>query len=101
MLRSTRTITTTGPRSLRVGTRCSSASGTDNPFAPGAVNNLYVSERKHDRAPWGPRINLDTINCSGCFGGLPTIRAGGKELCWMGDRGDSYRDKDIYCARRR
>jgi hypothetical protein len=77
------------------------ASGTDNPFAPGAVNNLYVSERKHDRAPWGPRINLDTINCPGCFSGLPTIRAGGKELCWMGDRGDSYGDKDIYCARRR
>jgi hypothetical protein len=32
---------------------------------------------------------------------LPTIRAGGKEICWMGDRGDSFGDKDIYCATRR
>jgi hypothetical protein len=76
------------------------ASGTDNPFAPGAVNHLYVSERQHDAAPWGPRIYLDTINCPTCFGGLPTIRAHGKELCWMGDRGDSYGDTDIYCAMR-
>jgi hypothetical protein len=76
-------------------------SGTDNPFDPGAVNNLYVSERRSDRAPWGPRIDLDTVNCPGCFSGLPTIRADGTELCWMGDRGDSYGDKDIYCAHRR
>jgi hypothetical protein len=77
------------------------SSGTDNPFAPGAINHLYVSERKNDRAPWGPRIYLDTLNCPTCFGGLPTIRAGGKEICWMGDRGDSLGDKDIYCAMRR
>ena len=77
------------------------SSGTDNPFAPGAINHLYVSERKNDRAPWGPRIFLDTLNCPTCFGGLPTIRAGGKEICWMGDRGDSFGDKDIYCATRR
>ena len=77
------------------------SSGTDNPFAPGAINHLYVSERKDDRAPWGPRIFLDTLNCPTCFGGLPTIRAGGKEICWMGDRGDSFGDKDIYCATRR
>ncbi len=77
------------------------ASGADNPFAPGAVNNLYVSERKNDGAPWGPRIYLDTINCPTCFGGLPTISGSGKELCWMGDRGDSYGDKDIYCAERK
>jgi WD40-like Beta Propeller Repeat len=77
------------------------SSGTDNPFAPGAINHLYVSERKDDRAPWGPRIFLDTLNCPACFGGLPTIRAGGKEICWMGDRGDSLGDKDIYCATRR
>ena len=77
------------------------SSGTDNPFAPGAINHLYVSERKNDRAPWGPRIYLDTLNCPTCFGGLPTIRAGGKEICWMGDRGDSFGDKDIYCATRR
>lgn len=77
------------------------ASGNDNPFAPGAVNYLYVSERRNDSAPWGQRINLDTINCQACFSGLPTIRAGGAELCWMGDRGDSYGDKDIYCAKRR
>ena len=74
------------------------SSGTDNPFAPGAINHLYVSERQNDRAPWGPRIYLDTLNCPTCFGGLPTIRAGGKEICWMGDRGDSFGDKDIYCA---
>jgi hypothetical protein len=77
------------------------SSGTDNPFALGAVNYLYVSERQNDRAPWGPRIYLDTLNCPTCFGGLPTIRAGGKEICWMGDRGDSFGDKDIYCATRR
>jgi len=77
------------------------SSGTDNPFAPRAVNDLYVSERQNDRAPWGPRIALDTLNCPTCFGGLPTIRAGGKEICWIGDRGDSLGDKDIYCALRR
>ena len=77
------------------------SSGTDNPFAPGAINHLYVSERKNDGAPWGPRICLDTLNCPTCFGGLPTIRAAGEEICWMGDRGDSFGDKDIYCATRR
>ena len=77
------------------------SSGTDNPFAPGAINHLHVSERQNDRAPWGPRIYLDTLNCPTCFGGLATIRAGGKEICWMGDRGDSFGDKDIYCATRR
>ena len=77
------------------------SSGTDNPFAPGAINHLYVSERQNDRAVWGPRIYLDTLNCPTCFGGLPTIRAGGKEICWMGDRGDSFGDKDIYCATQR
>jgi WD40-like Beta Propeller Repeat len=39
------------------------SSGTDNPFAPGAINHLYVSERKNDRGSWGPRIYLDTLNC--------------------------------------
>ena len=77
------------------------SSGTDNPFAPSAINHLYVSERKNDGAPWGPRIFLDTLNCPTCFGGLPTIRAAGEEICWMGDRGDSFGDKDIYCATRR
>jgi hypothetical protein len=76
-------------------------SGTDNPFAPGAINHLYASERRNDGEPWGPRIYLDTLNCPTCFGGLPTIRAAGKEICWMGDRGDSLGDKDIYCALRR
>jgi hypothetical protein len=77
------------------------SSGADNPFAPGAINYLYVSTRQNDTAPWGPRIYLDTLNCPTCFAGLPTIRAGGKEICWMGDRGDSFGDKDIYCATRR
>jgi hypothetical protein len=77
------------------------SSGTDNPFAPGAINHLYVAERQNDRAPWGPRIYLDTLNCPTCFGGLPTIRAGGKEICWMGNRGDSLGDMDLYCAIRR
>ena len=77
------------------------SSGVDNPFAPGAINHLYVSERQNDRAPWGPRLYLDTLNCPTCFGGLPTIRASGQEICWMGDRGDSFGDKDIYCAKRR
>ena len=77
------------------------SSGVDNPFAPGAINHLYVSERQNDRAPWGPRLYLDTLNCPTCFGGLPTIRASGQEICWMGDRGDSFGNKDIYCALRR
>jgi len=77
------------------------AAGNDNPFAPGAINHIYVSERKTKREPWGAPVYLDTINCSTCFGGLPTIRGNGKEICWMGDRGDSYGDKDIYCAQRR
>jgi hypothetical protein len=77
------------------------SSGIDNPFAPGAINHLYVSKRQNDRAPWGPRIYLDTLNCPTCFGGLPTIRAGGKEICWMGNRGDSLGDMDLYCAIRR
>ena len=76
------------------------SSGTDNPFAPGAVNHLYVSERQSD-GTWGARIYLDTLNCPTCFGGLPTIRAGGREICWMGNRGDSFGDMDIYCAIRR
>ena len=76
------------------------SSGADNPFAPGALNHPYVSELQAD-GTWGPRIYLDTLNCPTCFGGLPTIRAGGREICWMGDRGDSLGDKDIYCATRR
>jgi hypothetical protein len=90
-----------GPTTTPSGHVMFFTSGTDNPFAPGAVNHLYVSERRSDASAWGPRIELDTINCPTCFSGLPTIRANGAELCWMGDRGDSYGDKDIYCARRR
>jgi hypothetical protein len=41
------------------------------------------------------------VNCPTCFAGLPTISASAKTLCWMGDRGDSIGDKDIYCAERR
>jgi len=77
------------------------AAGNDNPFAPGAINHIYVSERKNKHESWGAPIYLDTINCPTCFGGLPAIRGNGKEICWMGDRGDSYGDKDIYCAQRR
>jgi hypothetical protein len=77
------------------------AAGVDNPFAPGAINYIYVSERKNQNEPWSAPIYLDTINCPTCFAGLPAIRAGGKEICWMGNRGDSYGDMDIYCAERR
>jgi len=77
------------------------AAGTDNPFAPGAINHIYVSDRKNEHDSWGTPIYLDTINCSTCFGGLPAIRAGDKEICWMGNRADSYGDMDIYCAQRR
>jgi WD40-like Beta Propeller Repeat len=90
-----------GPALTPSGNTMFFASGIDNPFAPGAINHLYVSERQNDSSPWGPRVYLDTINCASCFGGLPTIRAGGKEICWMGNRGDSYGDMDIYCATRR
>ena len=77
------------------------SAGSDNPFAPGAINHICVSQRKNIHEPWGAPIYLDTINCATCFGGLPTIRGNGKEICWIGDRGDSYGDKDIYCAQRR
>jgi hypothetical protein len=77
------------------------AAGNDNPFAPGAINHIYVSERRNKHELWGTPIFLDTINCANCFGGLPTIRGDGKEICWMGNRGDSFVDKDIYCAQRR
>ena len=77
------------------------AAGSDNPFAPGAINHIYVSERRNKHEPWGAPIYLDTINCPTCFGGLSTIRGNGEEICWMGDRGDSFGDKDVYCARRR
>jgi WD40 repeat protein len=75
------------------------SAGVDNPFAPGAVNSIYVSERKNENDPWGTPIYLDTINCPTCFAGLPAIRAGGKEICWMGNPGDG--NMDIYCATRR
>jgi len=88
-----------GPKLTANGRTMFFSAGIDNPFAPGAINNLYVSERKNQDEPWGDPIYLDTLNCPTCFGGLPTIRADGKEICWMGARGDS--DKDIYCARRR
>jgi hypothetical protein len=75
------------------------SAGIDNPFTPGAVNHIYVSERKNENDPWGTPIYLDTINCPTCFAGLPAIRAGGKEICWMGNPGDG--NMDIYCATRR
>jgi len=77
------------------------AAGKDNPFAPGAINNLYVVERANHSAPWGPPVFLSSINCPTCFSGLPTISADARTLCWMGDRGDSFGDKDIYCAERK
>jgi WD40-like Beta Propeller Repeat len=90
-----------GPELTPNGKTMFFSAGFDNPFAPYAINHLYVSERKNENEPWGNPIYLDTLNCPSCFGGLPTIRADGKEICWMGDRGDSCGDKDIYCARRR
>ena len=77
------------------------AAGKDNPFAPGGINHLYVSERRNKHYAWGPPMYLASINCPTCFGGLPTVTANARELCWMGDRGDSYGDRDIYCAKRR
>ena len=90
-----------GPALTPTGHTMFFASSIDDPFVPGTISHLYVSERQNDGAPWGPRIYLDTINCPTCYGALPTIRANGKELCWMGERGDSLGDKDIYCATRR
>jgi len=74
--------------------------GADNPFSPGHLLNIYVSERQGDGETWGDPIYLDTINCPTCDSELPGIRADGKEICWIGDRGDSYGDADIYCATR-
>ena len=90
-----------GPALTPSGTTMFFAAGIDNPFAPGAVNALYVSERRNRSAPWETPIYLDTLNCPTCFAGLPTIAGNGRYICWMGDRGDSYGDKDIYCAGRR
>src|SRR4030095_4164999 len=50
------------------------AAGIDNPFVPGAVNHIYVSERKNEHDPWGLPIYLDTINCPSCFGELRRLR---------------------------
>jgi WD40-like Beta Propeller Repeat len=59
------------------------SSGADNPFAPGAINHLYVSERRNDRAPWGPRIYLDTINCRPASEGCrPFARAARRFAGW-------------------
>jgi Tol biopolymer transport system component len=77
------------------------AAGTENPFAPGARNSIFVSERRSTHSPWGTPIGLDAINCPTCFAGLPTISGDASVICWMGDRGDSYGDKDIYCAQHR
>jgi hypothetical protein len=89
-----------GPSLVPNGQAMFFAAGKDNPFAPGAINNLYVAERANRNAPWGPPVFLSSINCPNCFSGLPTISADGRTLCWMGDRGDSFGDKDIYCAER-
>ena len=90
-----------GPALTADGNTMFFAAGNDNPFALGAINHLYVSERKNQNAPWDEPIYLTSVNCPTCFGGLPTISASGSTLCWMGDRGDSFGDKDIYCAARR
>ena len=90
-----------GPALTADGNTMFFAAGKDNPFAPGAINHLYVSERKNQNAPWEAPLYLTSVNCPTCFGGLPTISASGSTLCWMGDRGDSVGDKDIYCAERR
>ena len=90
-----------GPALTADGNTLFFAVGNDNPFAPGAINHLYVSERKNHNAPWEAPIYLTSVNCPTCFSGLPTISASGSTLCWMGDRGDSFGDKDIYCAERR
>ena len=65
------------------------------------INHLYVAERNNENTPWEAPIYLTSVNCPTCFGGLPTISASGSTLCWMGHRGDSFGDKDIYCAERR
>jgi len=90
-----------GPALTADGNTMFFAAGKDNPFAPGAINHLYVSERKNQNTPWEAPIYLTSVNCPTCFSGLPTISASGSTLCWMGDRGDSFGDKDIYCAERR
>jgi len=90
-----------GPSLVPNGNAMFFAAGKDNPFAPGAINNLYVVERASGDAPWGRPMFLSSINCPTCFSGLPTIAADAPTLCWMGDRGDSFGDKDIYCADRK
>jgi hypothetical protein len=77
------------------------ASGAGDPFAPGALHRLFVTTRRGSTDRWSTPIALESIDCPTCFAGLPTVTADGRLLCWMGDRGDSFGDKDIYCAQRR
>jgi hypothetical protein len=77
------------------------SSGTDDPFAPDAVIDLFVTERLHEDAPWGPPVAIDTINCPSCFQGLTTMYKDGQQICWMGRRDDTFGDLDIYCAVRK
>jgi hypothetical protein len=46
-------------------------------------------------------ILLVDLLCAGAPGYERDLRSISKEICWMGDRGDSFGDKDIYCAVRR
>ena len=90
-----------GPALMASGHAMFFAAGRDNPFESRAINDLYVVERENRNAPWGPPLFLSSVNCPTCFSGLPTISGDARTLCWMGDRGDSFGDKDIYCADRK
>ena len=70
---------------------------------PGNVGqiDIWVVERKNEKSagPWGTPINVDTLN-SPFFQAMPTLRANGKEICFMAFRPEGFGGLDLWCADR-
>jgi hypothetical protein len=71
---------------------------------PGNVGqiDIWVVERRKNKkraGPWGTPINVDTLN-SPFFQAMPTLRANGKEVCFMAFRPEGFGGLDIWCADR-
>jgi Tol biopolymer transport system component len=70
---------------------------------PGNVGqiDIWVVERKNKKSagPWGTPINVDTLN-SPFFQAMPTLRANGKEICFMAFRPEGFGGLDLWCADR-
>ena len=71
---------------------------------PGNVGqiDIWVVERRKNKkraGAWGTPINVDTLN-SPFFQAMPTLRANGKEVCFMAFRPEGFGGLDIWCADR-